>query len=152
MARLRCFHSLNGTYFNYDVGSDYKTDIMAEQLAGQWYANLTGLGEIVPAEMRRSALQHVFDFNVMKSQNGAIGAVNGIAASAFSQVEPFSPRRHGGRRNMTTKATKYRKGEEGTLCGPLCPLWFHPGRSPCLRVSVVNRPSPGSTAALVNIS
>ena len=71
----------NGTYFNYDVGSDYKTDIMAEQLAGQWYANLTGLGEIVPAEMRRSALQHVFDFNVMKFQNGTMGAVNGMAAN-----------------------------------------------------------------------
>ena len=71
----------NGTYFNYDVGSDYKSDIMAEQLAGQWYANLTGLGEIVPAEMRRSALQHVFDFNVMKFQNGTMGAVNGIAAN-----------------------------------------------------------------------
>ena len=71
----------NGTYFNYDVGSDYKTDIMAEQLAGQWYANLTGLGEIVPAEMRHSALQHVFDFNVMKFQNGTMGAVNGIAAN-----------------------------------------------------------------------
>src|SRR5205823_13335222 len=70
----------NGTYFNYDVGSDYKTDIMAEQLAGQWYANLTGLGELVPAEMRRSALRHVFDFNVMKFQNGAMGAVNGIGA------------------------------------------------------------------------
>ncbi|PYY17655.1 MAG: bile acid beta-glucosidase, partial [Acidobacteria bacterium] len=60
---------------------DYKTDIMAEQLAGQWYANLTGLGEIVPAEMRRSTLQHVFDFNVMKFQNGTMGAVNGIAAN-----------------------------------------------------------------------
>ena len=31
--------------------------------------------------MRRSALQHVFDFNVMKFQNGAMGAVNGIAAN-----------------------------------------------------------------------
>jgi non-lysosomal glucosylceramidase len=71
----------NGTYFNYDVGSDYKTDIMAEQLAGQWYANLTGLGELVPVEMRRSALQHVFDFNVMKFQNGTMGAVNGIGAN-----------------------------------------------------------------------
>jgi non-lysosomal glucosylceramidase len=68
----------NGTYFNYDVGSDYNKDIMAEQLAGQWYANLTGLGDLVPADMRRSALQHVFDFNVMKFQNGTMGAVNGI--------------------------------------------------------------------------
>src|SRR5206468_2806660 len=42
----------NGTYFNYDQGSAYHTDIMAEQLAGQWYANLTGLGDLVPAPMR----------------------------------------------------------------------------------------------------
>ena len=70
----------NGSYFNYDVGSDYKTDIMAEQLAGQWYANLTGLGDLVPAEMRRSALKHVFDYNVMKFQHGTMGAINGIAA------------------------------------------------------------------------
>lgn len=71
----------NGAYFNYDVGSDYKTDIMAEQLAGQWYANLTGLGDLVPAEMRHSALQRVFDYNVMKFQNGTMGAVNGIGAN-----------------------------------------------------------------------
>lgn len=68
----------NGSYFNYDVGSEYKADIMAEQLAGQWYANLTGLGDLVPQNMRRSALQRVFDYNVMKFQNGTMGAVNGI--------------------------------------------------------------------------
>lgn len=73
-------HLWNGSYFNYDVGSEYKSDIMAEQLAGQWYANLTGLGDLVPPNMRRSALQRVFDYNVMKFQNGMMGAVNGIAA------------------------------------------------------------------------
>ena len=67
----------NGTYFNYDQGSAYHTDIMAEQLAGQWYANLTGLGDLVPATMRRSALQRVYDYNVMKFQNGEMGAING---------------------------------------------------------------------------
>jgi len=71
----------NGRYFNYDVGSDYKTNIMAEQLAGQWYADLTGLGDLVPEQMRRSALQHVYDYNVMKFQAGTMGAVNGIAAN-----------------------------------------------------------------------
>ncbi|HEY0758078.1 MAG TPA: non-lysosomal glucosylceramidase [Acidisarcina sp.] len=70
----------NGTYFNYDVGSSYHTDVMAEQLAGQWYANLTGLGELVPRQMRLSALQHVFDFNVMKFAGGNMGAINGIGA------------------------------------------------------------------------
>ncbi len=71
----------NGTYFNYDVGSSYKDSIMAEQLAGQWYASLTGLGDLVPREMRRSALKHVYDFNVMKLDNGAMGALNGISAN-----------------------------------------------------------------------
>lgn len=70
----------NGTYFNYDQGSPYHDNIMAEQLAGQWYANLTGLGDLVPKEMRRSALQHVFDFNVMKFGNGEMGAINGEGA------------------------------------------------------------------------
>jgi hypothetical protein len=30
-----------------DQGSTYHTDLMAEQLAGGWYANLTGLGDLV---------------------------------------------------------------------------------------------------------
>src|SRR5208337_4290411 len=70
----------NGTYFNYDQGSSYHDNSMAEQLAGQWYASLTGLGDLVPATMRRSALQHVYDNNVMKFQNGQMGALNGISA------------------------------------------------------------------------
>src|SRR2546430_11413558 len=35
----------NGSYFNYDEGSPYRDNVMSDQLAGQWYANLTGLGE-----------------------------------------------------------------------------------------------------------
>jgi len=70
----------NGTYFNYDVGSSYKDNIMAEQLAGQWYASLTGLGDIVPPPMQRSALKHVYEYNVLKFNNGEMGALNGMGA------------------------------------------------------------------------
>lgn len=70
----------NGKYFNYDQGSPYHDNSMAEQLAGQWYANLSGLGDLVPAAMRHSALQHVYDYNVMKFQGGEMGAINGIGA------------------------------------------------------------------------
>ena len=70
----------NGDYFLYDTGSEYKDNIQAEQLAGQWYANMTGLGDIVPSEMQHKALQKVFDFNVMKFGNGEMGAVSGMAA------------------------------------------------------------------------
>ena len=70
----------NGSYFNYDTGSAYKSSIMAEQLAGQWYANLTGLGALVPKDMRVKALQTVYDNNVMKFGGGQMGAINGIGA------------------------------------------------------------------------
>jgi non-lysosomal glucosylceramidase len=67
----------NGSYFNYDTQSEYHDDIMAEQLAGQWYANLTGLGDLVPKKMRLSALRTVYNNNVMLFGNGQMGAVNG---------------------------------------------------------------------------
>ena len=51
---------------------------MAEQLAGQWYATITGLGDFVPREMQTSTLQHIYDYNVMKFANGEMGAINGI--------------------------------------------------------------------------
>jgi non-lysosomal glucosylceramidase len=70
----------NGSYFNYDTGSTYKDNVQAEQLAGQWYARITGLGDIVPPEMTRSALKRVFDLTVRKNTNGQIGALNGVAA------------------------------------------------------------------------
>src|SRR5215470_4949519 len=68
----------NGTYFDYDSRGENRTDIMAEQLAGQWYANLTGLGDLVPHRMRLSALKTVYDNNVMLFGNGKIGAANGM--------------------------------------------------------------------------
>jgi non-lysosomal glucosylceramidase len=70
----------NGEYFNYDLNSPYHTNIMADQLAGQWYANLTGLGDIVPKAMRQSALHKIYDFNVKKFSNGELGALNGMSA------------------------------------------------------------------------
>jgi len=68
----------NGEYFRYDDKSQSSNTIMADQLAGQWYADLTGLGDIVPRAMRLSALRKIYDFNVMKFADGEMGAVNGI--------------------------------------------------------------------------
>ncbi|HKF25252.1 MAG TPA: non-lysosomal glucosylceramidase [Candidatus Acidoferrum sp.] len=70
----------NGSYFRYDTGSEYKDNIQADQLAGQWYADLSGLGDIVPREMRAKSLKTIFDNNVMKFGKGEMGAVNGITA------------------------------------------------------------------------
>ena len=69
----------SGDYFRYDTQSKYRDDIQADQLAGQWYANMTGLGDLVPHDMQMKALKKIYDFNVMKFANGEMGAVNGIA-------------------------------------------------------------------------
>jgi non-lysosomal glucosylceramidase len=58
--------------------SVYRDDIQADQLAGQWYANMTGLGDLVPRAMQIKALKKIYDFNVMKFSGGEMGAVNGM--------------------------------------------------------------------------
>ena len=68
----------NGSYFDYDQGSSYHDSSMAEQLAGQWYASITELGDFVPRDLQIKTLQHVYDYNVMKFGNGEMGALNGI--------------------------------------------------------------------------
>jgi non-lysosomal glucosylceramidase len=70
----------NGDYFRYDTASEYRDNIQADQLAGQWYANMTGLGDLVPRDMQLRALKKIYDFNVMKFANGEMGAVNGMGA------------------------------------------------------------------------
>lgn len=67
-----------GQYFRYAVQGQDTDAIMAEQLAGQWYADLTGLGDLVPKDMRKTALHKVYDTNVRKFAKGEMGAVNGI--------------------------------------------------------------------------
>lgn len=69
-----------GSYFRYAVKGQDTEAVMAEQLAGQWYAGLTGLGDLVPKPMRLSALHKVYDTNVRKFAKGEMGAVNGIAS------------------------------------------------------------------------
>lgn len=69
----------NGEYYDYDgSGSAYSNSIMADQMAGQWYARACGLPPIVPEEHARSALNTVFEFNVKRFENGEMGAVNGM--------------------------------------------------------------------------
>jgi non-lysosomal glucosylceramidase len=67
-----------GTYFRYAVQGQDTEAVMAEQLAGQWYASLTGLGDLVPKTMRVAALHKVYNTNVRKFAKGEMGAINGI--------------------------------------------------------------------------
>jgi non-lysosomal glucosylceramidase len=68
-----------GEYFRYAVKGADNDAVMAEQLAGQWYADLTGLGDLVPKAMRKSALHKVYDLNVRRFAGGEMGAINGIS-------------------------------------------------------------------------
>ncbi|WCJ34837.1 Beta-glucosidase GBA2 type family protein [Euphorbia peplus] len=66
----------NGSYFDYD--SSGNTSIQADQLCGQWYARACGLCPIVDEEHLKSALEKIYNFNVLKVKDGARGAVNGM--------------------------------------------------------------------------
>jgi non-lysosomal glucosylceramidase len=69
----------NGHYYNYDSSSSPQHDsIMADQLAGQWYARACGLPPIVDPEHAKSALTAIYKLNVMHFNNGQMGAVNGM--------------------------------------------------------------------------
>lgn len=47
-------------------------------MAGQWYAWASGLPPLFDDAKARSALQKIYDFNVMKVKGGRLGAVNGM--------------------------------------------------------------------------
>jgi len=69
----------NGSYFNYDSGSSSNSkSIHSDQLAGQWYTASSGLPNLFDDYKIRSALQKIFDYNVMKVRGGRMGAVNGM--------------------------------------------------------------------------
>jgi non-lysosomal glucosylceramidase len=68
-----------GSHYRYDAGGDASGDsIMADQLAGQWWADATGLGDLVPPEQARLALATIFEHNVLRFGDGHMGAVNGM--------------------------------------------------------------------------
>ena len=69
----------NGEYYNYDAShGPYHDSIMADQLAGHWYARACGLEGIVPSDHARSAWRKVFAYNVQKFRQGECGALNGM--------------------------------------------------------------------------
>ena len=51
---------------------------MADQLAGQWYADATGLGDIVPRDRVEAALRTIHRMNVRAFAGGRMGPVNGM--------------------------------------------------------------------------
>ena len=68
-----------GDHYAYDAGDGPSSDsVMADQLAGQWYADATGLGDLVPADRVETALRTIHRLNVCVFAGGRMGAVNGM--------------------------------------------------------------------------
>ena len=67
-----------GDHYRYDDGGGPSSDsIMADQLAGQWYADVTGLGDLVAPARVDAALRTIHARNVCGFAGGRSGAVNG---------------------------------------------------------------------------
>ncbi len=68
-----------GDHYAYDDGHGPSSDtVMADQLCGQWYADVTGLGDVVPADRVDAALRTIHRLNVCAFAGGRMGAVNGM--------------------------------------------------------------------------
>ncbi|HET9456784.1 MAG TPA: non-lysosomal glucosylceramidase [Candidatus Limnocylindrales bacterium] len=67
-----------GRYYRYAGEGPSADSIMADQLAGQWYADTCGLGDVVPPERVERTLRTIHECNVLGFEGGQMGAVNGI--------------------------------------------------------------------------
>src|SRR5439155_25246843 len=69
----------NGRCYRFDASGQASSDsVMAEQLAGQWYADATGLGDLVSPDRIVTTLRTIYGLNVLRFGGGDMGAVNGI--------------------------------------------------------------------------
>ena len=69
----------NGRSYRFDASAEASSDsVMADQLAGQWYADATGLGDLVSPDRVLTALRTVYEANVLGFGGGNMGAVNGV--------------------------------------------------------------------------
>jgi non-lysosomal glucosylceramidase len=69
----------NGRSYRFDTSGEASSEsVMADQLAGQWYADATGLGDLVSPERVLTALRTIYQSNVLGFGGGDMGAVNGI--------------------------------------------------------------------------
>ena len=70
-----------GSHYRFDTSDGPSaTSVMAGQLAGQWYADATGLGDLVAGDRVTTTLRTIFDANVMGFAEGTMGAVNGVGS------------------------------------------------------------------------
>lgn len=67
----------NGEYYRLDSKSNSEV-VMADQLCGQFYAQLLGLPDVVEREYAKRALGKIYDACFLKYHDGKYGIVNGV--------------------------------------------------------------------------
>ena len=72
----------NGSHYRFDTGDGPSAGaVMAGQLAGQWYADATGLGDLVASDRIATTLRTIYAANVVGFADGQRGAVNGTLSN-----------------------------------------------------------------------
>jgi hypothetical protein len=76
----------NGRYLDYDSsGAAHSCSIMADMLAGQWYARACALPPLVTPQMALSCFRSIYAHNVIQFGEGRFkGAVNGMKPSRYA--------------------------------------------------------------------
>ena len=70
-----------GRHYRFDTSDGPSAgSVMAGQLAGLWYADATGIDDLIPADRVSTTLRTIFESNVMGFAEGEMGAVNGVHA------------------------------------------------------------------------
>jgi non-lysosomal glucosylceramidase len=79
----------NGLYLNYDNStSSHHDSIMADMLAGQWYARVCQLSTPISAGHAYSCLKTIYSHNVLAFGNGELlGAVNGMKPNSGNGMQ-----------------------------------------------------------------
>jgi non-lysosomal glucosylceramidase len=78
----------NGEYYNCYEGC---SDVMADQLAGQWYADILDLPPIDDIEYIISAYRSIYRYNCLNYFNGERGCVTGITTKGIIPDEEQTP-------------------------------------------------------------
>lgn len=82
----------NGRYLNYDnSNSNHHDSIMADMMAGQWYARACNLPPVINTEQAFSCYRTIFECNVYAFGNGKWkGAVNGMKVTPVNTSKKYT--------------------------------------------------------------
>jgi len=84
-------HLWTGTHYRVDTKSSYCNNVFIEQLFGIWYADVCGLGTLLPREHIQTALKTIFTSNFMVIDGEPLGVINikGMAADVQHELSIF---------------------------------------------------------------